>query len=345
MKNRLAILIPVFNGGTLLRQTVESCALASLSPNAYEVLIVDNCSTDGSVDALPARISNGVAIQVHRNEANLGRIGNWNKALQIASAKGFTYAAFLFVGDEWLADSSIAAVIDAMEESSSVLGMASLRIVNEAGADIRPGARVSIAGPASNVASSDLLRQAVQTGRLPFAPIQANVYRLFNERPLQFDTAIENSLNADIEGTAIFLEEHPGTVTIFSTPFLLWRERRGRFLMTQDPWFVFEETRRTLQRLAALIKVSIDWKSANAIAMLAALRETSQAIPWRKRLAFQARVFRFLLADSAGLSFGTMCRFVVKKLISRQSYLVLTPNPQLPPPSRMFPTVADQCRS
>jgi glycosyltransferase involved in cell wall biosynthesis len=344
VNNKLAILVPVYNGGALLRQTVESCALATLAPERYELIVVDNCSTDGSFEALPQRLSNGAAVQVHRNEQNLGRIGNWNRGLEIATDQGFTYAAFLFVGDEWLQDGSIAPLLNAMDESSSVLGMASLRIVDEEGADIRAGARVSIKGLASNIVSSDMLRQSIHTGRLPFAPIQANVYRIFKDRPLRFDTSAEKSLNADIEATALFLQEHPGTITVFSKPFLIWRERRGRFFTSQDPWFVFEETRRSLQRLSDVLKVPVDWKSANAIAMLAAIRETSQMIAWRKRTDFQLRVFRFLLAHEAGLSLVTMCRFVIKKLVSRESYLVLTHNPELPAPSQVFQTMADQCR-
>jgi hypothetical protein len=222
--------------------------------------------------------------------------------------------------------------------------MASLLIVNEAGAEIRAGARVSIEGSASNVAGNDLLRQSIHTGRLPFAPIQANVYRLFKERPLRFDTAACNSLNADIEATALFLEEHPGTITVFSRPFLIWRERRGRFLTAQDPWFIFEQSRLSLRRLSDLIKEPVDWKSANAIAMLAALRETSREVPWRRRLAFQFRVLRFLMADRAGLSLTLMCRFLAKKVFSRQSYLVLANNPELSPASRLFASVADECR-
>jgi len=315
VKNRLAILVPAFNGGELLLQTVLSCARAGLDAARYELLVVDNCSDDGSINALPSQLPDGAAVQVHRNEANLGRVGNWNRALQIASEQGFAYAVFLFVGDEWLPGGSIALMLDAMDESGSILGMASLLLVNEEGESIRPGARISIQGRTLQASTRELLQQSIATGRLPFAPIQANVYRLLKEKPLCFEEASEQSLNTDIESTALFLEEHPGSVMIVSSPFLIWRERRGRFFNLQDPWFVFIETRRSLQRLSAATGIGVNWKSANAVAMLTALHEISTAIPLRQRLAFQFRVFRYLVADGAGLSLPIMIRFVAKKLV------------------------------
>ncbi len=41
---RLAVLIPVYNGGEHLRLSLSSCAEAGLSPSQYEIIVVDNCS-------------------------------------------------------------------------------------------------------------------------------------------------------------------------------------------------------------------------------------------------------------------------------------------------------------
>lgn len=345
MTSKLAILVPCYNGGDLLRTTVESCGRSGLSGDRFEVLVVDNCSTDASTSKLPAVLSNGAPVHVYVNETNLGRVGNWNRALQIAAEGDFTYAVFLFVGDEWLPNGSIGALIDDMDNAGSILGMAAMRIVAQDGEHVRAGARVSITGAASNVASRALIAQAVETGRLPFAPIQANVYRIYNECPLVFDTAESNSLNADIEGTAVFIQQHPGTITIVSSPYLIWRDRPGRYFTAQDPWFVFIETRRTLQRLSDITGLPVNWRSANSVGMLAALRETSRSIPWRRRLAFQCRVFRYLMSHSAGLSLITTLRFLAKKVWSRQSYLVIGHGSGLPSGAQVFKEVADQCRS
>jgi hypothetical protein len=89
----------------------------------------------------------------------------------------------------------------------------------------------------------------------------------------------------------------------------------------------------------------VDWKSANAIAMLTALREPSPLIPLRRRLAFAARVFRFLQKDAAGLSFRCMTGFILRKLVSRQSYLALPQLPSAAPVgSSPVAAVVRQCR-
>jgi len=344
MKGKLAVLIPAFNGAQLLRRSVDSCAASGLSASRYEIIVVDNYSTDGSAADFPDKDATGARLQVIRNERNLGRVGNWNRALELAALQGFDYATFLFVGDEWLPDGSLPGMLDAMDASHSVLGMAPLRIPNEGGGLVRNGARISITGRIAYTDSTRLLNDSIGTGRLPFAPVQANIYRLFEDRPLRFDTDERNELNADLEGTAAYLKNHPGPVTLMSEPYLIWRERGGRFFATQNPWVVFTETRKSLQHLSGSLGIPVDWRSANAIAMLAALREPSQAIPLLQRLAFASRVFQYLRRDEAGLSLLRMAGFVWRKLRSGQSYLVISAGPSstVAPPSAIR-ALPDQC--
>jgi len=108
------------------------------------------------------------------------------------------------------------------------------------------------------------------------------------------------------------------------------KERRGRFFNAQDPWSVFIETRSTLQRVSELTGVAVDWKNANAVAMLAAIRETSTLVPHRVRLAFQIRALLYLLRDSSGLSAWRMTAFVARKLLRGRNYLDLSAEPEFP---------------
>lgn len=321
MNGKLAVLIPAYQGGALLRRTVESCLSSALPHSRFTVLVVDNASTDGSLDNL------NPAVEIHRNPENLGRTANWNRALEIAEAEGFTYATFLFVGDEWIGNGSMGGLLDSMEMHASVLGMAALRIVNAQDELVRAGTRVTIRGAAAQVSSGTLLSHSIGTGRLPFAPIQCNVYRLFRDRPLRFSILSEDSLNCDIEGTVKFLQDHPGVVSIEAGAQLLWKERPGRFFTAQDPWGVFIQTRRTLERMSDMTGIAVDWRNANAVAMLAALRETSSLVPLRTRLTFQYRALRFLLQDSSGLSAWRMMAFILRKLLRGRNYLDLSGEP------------------
>jgi hypothetical protein len=51
---KLAVLMPVFNGGQSLLSSLNSCAQAGLPGTQYEIIIVDNCSTDGAQLPCPA---------------------------------------------------------------------------------------------------------------------------------------------------------------------------------------------------------------------------------------------------------------------------------------------------
>ncbi len=337
MDGSVAILIPTFNGGALLHRTVASCRNFGLDRSRFRVIVVDNASTDGSLEQL------GQEVSVCENPRNLGRTGNWNRALEIAEEKGFTYAAFLFVGDEWSPNESLARLLESMDANHSVLGMAAVQIVGHDGSLVRTGGRVTIRGTAAQVDSGRLLTHSINKGRLPFAPIQANVYRLFRENPLRFSSEPEDALNGDIEGTVRFLQDHPGPVSIEAQPYLLWKERSDRFFTSQDPWTVFLKTRQTLKRLSASTGVPIDWESANAVAMLASLRETSRSIPWRERLSFHARALRYLLNDPSGLSPAKMTAFVARKLFLGQNYLDLSAEAQHRCVGTRLQKEVDQC--
>jgi len=334
MNGKLAVLIPVFDGGNLLHRTVASCLNSGLDRSRFSVIVVDNASTDGSLDGIDA------GVFVHRNPSNLGRTGNWNRALEIAEEEGFTYATFLFVGDEWIPRGSVGRLLDFMDANGSVLGMAALRIVNEHGRLVRAGSRVTIRGTSAQVASGSLLTRSVGGGRLPFAPLQANVYRLFTDNPLRFSSNPDDGLNCDLEATVRFLQQHPGIVSIEAEPFLLWKERRGRFFTSQDPWSVFIQTRRTLERISEATGIQVDWKNANAVAMLAAIRETSM-VPRPTRISFQLRALRYLVKDQSGLSAPRMLAFIARKLFRGQIYLDLSsePEPRRPEPAPLHAVV------
>jgi glycosyltransferase involved in cell wall biosynthesis len=330
MMKDLAVLFPCFNGGRRLRESVESCAAAGLPADKYALIVVDNCSTDGSVEALPAVDGNNVPIQIYRNERNLGRVANWNRALEIAGGAGFRFATFLFAGDTWTPGTSIEALLTMMQQSNAVLGMAPIRIVEEDGYPRpRDGARISIPGTSALTDAGSFLEYIIRVGRLPFAPIQANIYRLFAENPLCFDTDPKSALNTDIEATVAWLRHHPGKIALVSTPFLVWKGHSGRFLSRQDPWFVMLETRASLQRVSDMTSLSVDWESANAISLLMSFRELSSGGNLRDRLRFLIRVVRYLRSAPGGLRIGQVLRFTYNKVLRKQSYLSLTRDSEL----------------
>ncbi|MBX0313238.1 MAG: glycosyltransferase family 2 protein [Sulfurihydrogenibium sp.] len=92
----LTIAIPTYNGGDNLIRAIQSCKYVDLPPEEYEILIVDNCSSDGSIEKVQELTSYFQNIRLYRNEKNIGRIGNWNRCLDLAQGR---YLLFLFSND------------------------------------------------------------------------------------------------------------------------------------------------------------------------------------------------------------------------------------------------------
>jgi glycosyltransferase involved in cell wall biosynthesis len=119
MNGKLAVLIPVYNGGKLLHQTVASCARSGLHPDSYEVLVVDDGSTDGAAEILPTCDPAGALIWVYRNASTLGRMANLQRCIALAEAEDFGYFTFLLVGDSFEPDQGLPALLEEIKVSGA----------------------------------------------------------------------------------------------------------------------------------------------------------------------------------------------------------------------------------
>ncbi len=71
---KLTVAIPNYNGGDNLRRSIESCLAIQMPENDYEILVVDNKSTDNSVDIVNEMKKKFTNIRLVENEKNIGRI-------------------------------------------------------------------------------------------------------------------------------------------------------------------------------------------------------------------------------------------------------------------------------
>lgn len=78
----VSILIPHYNYIQFVPTAIDS-ALAQTYPN-FEVVVTDNCSTDGAVPFLRERYRDEPRVRIIENERNLGMTGNFNRALEHA---------------------------------------------------------------------------------------------------------------------------------------------------------------------------------------------------------------------------------------------------------------------
>jgi glycosyltransferase involved in cell wall biosynthesis len=83
---RVAVFIPCYNAEKYIAQCIQS-VLAQTYYN-WRLVVVDDCSTDNSYN-LAVSFADGEKIQVHRNEANLGMLKNWNRGIDLCDSEFF----------------------------------------------------------------------------------------------------------------------------------------------------------------------------------------------------------------------------------------------------------------
>lgn len=81
----ISILIPNYNYAKYVATAVDS-ALAQTYPN-IEVIVCDNCSTDGAWELLNARYGADPRVRLYQNERNIGMGGNFDRLLSLARGR------------------------------------------------------------------------------------------------------------------------------------------------------------------------------------------------------------------------------------------------------------------
>lgn len=97
--NLISIVTPNYNCVHFIAQTIES-VLAQTYKN-WEMLIVDDCSTDCSYEVALEYAEKDSRIKVIRNEKNCGAAISRNKAIELAQGE---FIAFLDSDDLWMPD-------------------------------------------------------------------------------------------------------------------------------------------------------------------------------------------------------------------------------------------------
>ncbi len=112
------VAIPVFNQ----RATIERAVRSALEQKVegLEVLVADNCSQDGTWEALQPFANQGV--RLHRNAANIGLFGNFNRCLELSASPYLR----LLAGDDALAPDCLRNEVALMERNAD-LAMLSTR--------------------------------------------------------------------------------------------------------------------------------------------------------------------------------------------------------------------------
>jgi len=107
---KVTVMVPVYNGQARLERCLKSIASQSFAD--YQVIVVDNGSTDHSFNLACHFAAEHPKFLVYQNARNVGRVGNWNRCLELATGD---YLKPLMVNDFLLSDclAELAGVLDA----------------------------------------------------------------------------------------------------------------------------------------------------------------------------------------------------------------------------------------
>ena len=219
---KLTIVIPNYNGDENLKRAIESCRTIQIPENDYEILIVDNKSTDNSIEIATEMKVKFTNIRIVQNEKNLGRIKNWNIGIEKAGGR---YLIFLFSNDLINEKNNIHELLQNLDSDQTIsISMSSLlkkerdkRYIKKAYFD-----RI-VKCPSKKFALNCLNR-----GLLPFGPIQSIIYRLDDIMSNKNKFLEEFPINAD----EIFsFEEACKRENIMFNPYpqITWDLTQGRF--------------------------------------------------------------------------------------------------------------------
>ena len=119
----VSIIIVNFNGGELLKRCLTSF-LATKYPN-FEIIVVDNASTDGSVELIKKLFGACPRIKIVENRENLGHSEGCNIGAKVANGK---YLVFLDSDTELKAEDWLWELVKVMKSDESI-GMAQAKVV------------------------------------------------------------------------------------------------------------------------------------------------------------------------------------------------------------------------
>lgn len=119
MSSQIDVVIPTFNGFEFISETIESVLNQSVAA-LLSVIVVDDCSVDGTFEYVQKKFGHLKNFRLIRNEVNSGPAASRNRGIQVGSSP---YIAFLDHDDVWDVDKlkrQIAVLPDPLEVAYSV---------------------------------------------------------------------------------------------------------------------------------------------------------------------------------------------------------------------------------
>ena len=239
---RLTIAIPNFNGGEKLKKAITSCKLIKIPQDEFDILVVDNKSTDNSLEIVDELKNEFPNLRLIKNQDNVGRIQNWNACIKNCNSK---YITFLFINDLISKHNNIDQILEILDSDDSISLSLSPVIKKENTTEYVK--RKYFDNPVK-CSSKKISEYSLKRGLFPFGFIESNIYRVED---------IKNAKN-------YFLDDFPFNADeIFSYSQVVMREYVLFNHQPQIEWLIVED--RTFRKMRLEDEIQEYYKTIEVI--------------------------------------------------------------------------------
>lgn len=130
MSDLISIVLPVYNGEKYLRESIDS--ILSQTYQNWELLILDDCSSDGTAAIADEYVKKDNRIKYYLNKTNLKLPANLNKGFSLAKGDFLTWTS----DDNRYHPTAIEKLYENLKKNQTDFVFASCNIINEIGEQI-----------------------------------------------------------------------------------------------------------------------------------------------------------------------------------------------------------------
>ena len=155
---QITVAMPVYNGEGYVHLAIQTVLDQTYSD--FELLIVDNCSTDGTLEVVKA--FSDPRIRLHVNSSNLGMVGNWNRSVELATGEYIKFLSHDDLLDPTCLEEQIAGFLQHKQENIGIV-TCKKRVINQNGKNIMPG--FGLRGQSRLISGRVAIRKSIRAGR------------------------------------------------------------------------------------------------------------------------------------------------------------------------------------
>lgn len=262
----VSVCIPTYNYRRYLAAALDSALVQSFTD--IEIVVVDNCSDDGTPELMDEYCRRDGRIRFHRNDSNIGMTANFNRAMELARGR---YVKFL-CADDVLTRDSVGRLFQAMEQNPQVSLAAGARFLFGPG-EPRQADVTAVAAPPAITEGTQTIRECFFRGNFIGEPTAVMFRR--KDAGSGFDGSYRQAIDVDLwfrlleTGRLAYFRDPVCGIRLHESTGTAGNLRSGR--ITDDKVRLFQRyARKPYLRGHALDKLLWDARMASSLAKQAA---------------------------------------------------------------------------